>query len=139
MLSIDSFKNILKDKKLKVTDGRLDVLTVLENSGTPLDVAEIIVRLKKKNSTIDQATVYRILETLTTKGVLLKVQFHEDKFRYELNIGEHHHLVCDNCGHIEAIEDCPVNAIYDTVRTKQGFKITHHSLEFFGLCKKCHT
>ncbi len=128
----------LHDAELKVTPARLGVLDVLEHTDTPMDVSSIIKSLKKNTIPADKVTVFRILNSLTEKGLLKSIQFNEGKLRYEYaDKPEHHHFVCDQCGTIEDIEDCNVSILIKRMIKKKGVLVKRHSLEFFGLCADC--
>lgn len=131
-------KDELREAELKATPTRLAVLKLLEQTERPIDVASIIEYLKAHDIDADQATVFRIINTFTEKGLTRQLQFHEGKFRYELTSkGEHHHLICVHCGSIEDISDCNIGALEKEIEKKKGFKVASHSLEFFGICKQC--
>ncbi|MBI2031371.1 MAG: transcriptional repressor [Candidatus Levybacteria bacterium] len=128
----------LNKLNLKATPARLAVLRLLENSREPIDVSSIIRFLKKNKVKADPATVFRIVNLLTQKGVLKQVRFNEDKFRYEYGLkNEHHHLICQSCGEIEDMSDCPIDSLKKEIHKKKKFIIKTHSLEFFGICKNC--
>ncbi len=131
-------KEELRSASLKATPARLGVLELLEASEKPLDVATMIAYLEEKNISADHATVFRIINLFTEKGLTKQIQFNEGKFRYELNNKtDHHHLVCEKCGDIEDISDCNINALEKEIEKKKHFKVNSHSLEFYGICKNC--
>jgi len=127
-------QNLLKVKGLKATAARIAVLDLLEKENKPTDVVTIVDNLSIQ---ADQATIYRILEALTEKEIVNKLEFGEGKYRYEFNNGDHHHLICNNCGSIEDIEDKFMEKFEKEIREKKGFMVKSHSLEFFGVCKLC--
>lgn len=128
----------LREADLKATPARLAALKVLESSDKPLDVATIKLILKKNGINTDPATVFRMMNSFLSKGIVREVNLQESKQRYEHSARkEHHHLLCDNCGSIEDISDCNINVWKKELQKKKGFIVKHHSLEFFGLCKKC--
>lgn len=130
-------KEELRNADLKATPARLAILALLERTEKPLPVASIHAYLQEREIAADQATVFRILNAFTEKGITKQVQFHEGKFRYELAGKEHHHLICDSCGEIEDIADCNIEQLEREISNKKDFLVKRHSLEFFGLCKNC--
>lgn len=122
---------------LKKTKSRQQVLELLLKEGRPMDALEIYTLLVREDTTIDQVTVYRVLDIFFQKGLVHRLEFQEGKFRYELAGEEHHHLICQNCGKIEDISDCGLEAFEKEIRQKKGFIVKKHSLEFFGLCSVC--
>lgn len=127
----------LRTASLKATPARLAVLRLLEKTDQPLDVATIIAYLNKQGVDADQATVFRIINLFTDKGLARQIQLNEGKFRYERGGEEHHHLICERCGGIEDVSDCNIGGLEKEIHSKKGFLVKRHSLEFFGVCKQC--
>ena len=131
-------KEELRDLDLKATPKRLAVLKLLETTDKPVDIAMITVYLKKHKVKTDPATVFRIMNLFTAKGITKQIQLNESKFRYELSSqSDHHHLICESCGSIEDITDCNIEGLEKEIEKKKKFKIKSHALEFFGLCSNC--
>jgi Fe2+ or Zn2+ uptake regulation protein len=131
-------KDELNEVDLRATPARLALMTLLEKSDKPLDVQSMINFLEKKDIKTDPATVFRIVNMFTEKGLVRPIQLNEGKFRYELkDKADHHHLVCEKCGEIEDISDCNIHALEKEIEKKKKFKVTSHSLEFFGVCLSC--
>jgi Fur family ferric uptake transcriptional regulator len=126
----------LKQADLHITPARLATLHLFETHNKPVDAQHLIDHLHKELG-IDRVTVFRILNVFTEKGLIRKVEFGEGKARYELNKGEHHHLICQVCGKIEEIENCHIDEFKKEIKQKTGFIVKQHSLEFFGVCKDC--
>ncbi len=119
---------------LKNTPSRLAILSALKEKSYPLDVMQIFELTKDKT---DLATVYRTLETFYDNGLINKLEFGEGKYRYEIKGKDHHHLICRGCRKIEDVEDKFMNDWESEIKTKRGFLVSSHSLEFFGLCRDC--
>lgn len=131
------YRPLLQKVGLKVTPERLSILDVLGRVKTPLSVKDLKEKLKSTN--IDQATIYRNMESLTKSGVIRLVNFQHDHNHYELaNEGHHHHLICEGCGKVVDVSKCDTSKIEQEVKKLGKFAtINSHALEFFGLCKSC--
>ncbi len=128
----------LNEADLRATPARIAVMKLLESAATPVDIQMIKDYLDDKNIKADPATVFRIMNMFTDKGITRQISFNEGKFRYELaNREDHHHLICENCGKIEDISDCNIVSLQKDIEKKKHFKVTSHALEFYGLCKSC--
>lgn len=128
----------LNEANLRATPARLALMKLLESTDKPLDVQSMLAFLKENKLETDPATVFRMVNTFTEKGIVKQIQLHEGKFRYELtNKASHHHLVCEKCGDIEDISNCNIAALEKDIFEKKQFAVTSHSLEFFGICKQC--
>jgi Fur family ferric uptake transcriptional regulator len=133
-----NLKNDLRQADLKATPARLAVLEVLGKEQKPLDAGAIIDLLNRSRIYADQATIFRILNVFTDKGITRQINFNEGKSRYELSGRQkHHHLICQDCGDIEDMSDCPIDSLKREIKFKHGFSVKSHSLEFFGICQKC--
>lgn len=128
----------LHDAKLRATPARLALMNLLEKANKPLDVQEMITHLNKMEIKTDPATVFRIVNMFSDKGLVKTIELHEGKFRYELaSRPEHHHFLCTNCGMIEDISDCNVRMLEEEIEKRKQIRIMSHSLEFFGICSDC--
>lgn len=135
-------KNIFKDlssKGIKLTIARKGIIEVLFKAGQPLSAEEILVKLKKVKNNPDQATVYRQVSFLRNAKIISELDFGDGKKRYEYDFKKHHHhLVCLKCG---KIEDFTPHLDLEKEEVQIGkskcFKVSYHSLEFFGTCKDC--
>jgi Fe2+ or Zn2+ uptake regulation protein len=131
-------KDELNEVDLRATPARVALMNFLETADKPVDVQTMIDYLEKKAIKTDPATVFRIVNMFTEKGLTKQIQFQEGKSRYELAAGaDHHHLVCSNCGDVQDISDCNIDVLENHIEKKKQFKVTSHSLEFYGLCSRC--
>ena len=132
---MDSVISILREKGLRVTTQKKDLLEALKLK--PQTVLELYTAIQLKKRKIDKTTIYRILTGFVTLGFVKEIHFASRETRYELtNCPHHHHLICETCGDIKDIK-LNEEGIINEVQKQSSFKITHHSLEFFGICKKC--
>ena len=129
--------NILKSVNLKTTKKRMIILSVLNKSDTPL-TSEDILEQTSKEVNINLSTIYRALNALTDKGILLKQLSNDGKTYYQINNREHkHQLVCSLCNKIILVSCCPLKKFENDLCEETGFTITSHNLEFTGICPEC--
>ena len=122
IIGMNDYRSVLKNSELKVTPARLSVLSYLEHTKSPLDIDSIYKHISQEHEAVDQATIYRVVETLYKKGIVTRLEFGEGKYRYELHGDDHHHLVCENCGAIEDITDCAIRDLEaDITRLKLNY------------------
>jgi len=134
----NAIPELLRARGLKATPERQSILLVLLKAKHPLTIQEI--KSVMKNSPIDQATIYRTMNRLVTMGIVRQVDFQHGHMHYELyDTEDHHHLICTSCGRIEDIHGCSANKLAVAVlrSSSQFAKVTSHSFELFGLCKRC--
>ena len=131
-------QELLRDKGLKATPARVAILGVLEGVKEPATIDEICSMLKDK--TINPATVYRTINSLCEEGLVRQIDFRHGHGHYELSsTGDHHHIICTQCGLVEDFTGCYGDKIARAVLkdAKKFSEILDHSLELFGICKKC--
>ena len=79
-----------------------------------------------------------MMNSFSSKGLVRKISLQESKLRYEHTAKEdHHHLICKNCENIEDFSGCNIPELEKEITKKKKFLVKSHSLEFFGLCKRC--
>lgn len=133
-----TYETILRTHGYRVTEGRVSLLSFLAKAKSPLTVSQI---LKGLHGTLDKVTLYRALVDFSHKKIITKVNLQDTLTRYEFLHANHHHhhIICERCGKIEDIEHCEQPHLEKSIlkHSKTFSAITSHSLEFFGICKKC--
>lgn len=131
----DAYPGILRDHGLKVTESRLRIFDILFRSRKPLSVSDVVSALKG----IDTVTVYRTLQQFVTAHLASPVHLSHNRAYFEYIHAHHHHLVCTDCGLIADIKECDTSSREkNTLQQAPDFaRISSHSLEYFGICKKC--
>lgn len=140
----ERFKEMLRDRKLKVTNQRLMVLDVIaDHPGEHLTAEEIYELVKIKYPEIGLATIYRTVQVLVDLRVIDKVSFDDGFARYELG-GEdeeghhrHHHAICRNCGAVMSFEDDLLELLEQEIYERMGFRVTDHEVKLYGYCDGC--
>ena len=137
----DTYATLLRTHGLKATPQRVQVLGLLAATKKPISIPELQEKAGKGAGELDSVTLYRSLETLVEKSLARPVDLRHGHTDYELTTDRehHHHIVCENCGAIEDFEWCPEPNLEKKIlkNTRNFSKLTDHSLEFFGVCKKC--
>jgi Fur family transcriptional regulator, peroxide stress response regulator len=97
---------------------------------------EIYDSVRKQLPRISLGTVYRNLDFLAEQGIIRKLEIGGAKARFD-ECGEHHHVLCVQCGKIDDIHDTPGDLLNEEITELNGYKIIGFRLEFFGLCPEC--
>lgn len=130
---------VLQKSGERITPIRRALLESFCNFPKPQTPQELLAYLEKKGLMANKTTVYRQLEILIQTGLIQEVNFSDRSKRYELSSKDHHHhLVCQNCKKVEDVHlDNDLDKQEKKIWQKNHFKVLQHSLEFFGLCKRC--
>ena len=112
------------------------VLRVVNGTTSHPTAKWIYEEVRQEIPDISLGTVYRNLKLLKREGKILELDF-TTLGRFDGNIYNHYHFRCERCGGMFDV-DGPVDRLMDDrIAQKTGFNITHHRLEFRGLCKDC--
>ena len=129
----------LNQEGLRVTHPRRVVISVLEQSGTPLSPQAIHRRSLEAKEEIGLVSVYRTLDLLTELGLVRRVHGQNECQCYVLaSPGHYHHLVCQHCGsavEFSGMED--LSSLLAPIELETGFTINEHLLQFSGVCPEC--
>jgi Fur family transcriptional regulator, ferric uptake regulator len=133
-----NYRNKLNLVGLRATPARLVVMKFMDVTVKPIDVGMILDFLKTEDTTVNQATIFRMMNDFLEKGITRQIQFEDGKARYELlSKGDHHHLICEKCGKVKSVFDNVIPKMEKEIQKTQKFLVKRHSLEFFGLCDDC--
>ncbi len=95
---------------------------------------------RKTGRPVGLASVYRVLDLLTEKGFVQKLDLGDDHSYYEQveDDGEHHHhLVCNDCGRVEAFADEQLETALRGLERQTGFSVESHDVLLRGSCEAC--
>jgi Fe2+ or Zn2+ uptake regulation protein len=134
--AIDALQ-MLREASLRVTRPRIAVLEAVDLL-PHADTDSILTAVRQALPEVSHQTVYDSLRTLTTSGLVRRIQPAGSVARYETRVGDnHHHVVCRSCG-VVADVDC---AVGETVclapSDDHGFQIDEAEVVYWGLCPDC--
>lgn len=118
-------ENILKNKNLKITKNRLQVLNYI-NAKKYVSLKEMV-----NNLDIDKSTIYRIVDIYCENNILESLILDEER-KYFLTNKHLHILKCIKCHQELEITSCPIEK-----NNYNDFLIMKHFLIIEGICKKC--
>jgi Fur family ferric uptake transcriptional regulator len=130
-----TFKRIIRNMGLKVTQQRLAILEALSQGRAHVTAQEVFEGVHREHPEIGFATVYRFLRKLTEEGFVTEVRMGGLPARYELTPKNHHdHLTCQQCGKIIEFENTEIERLQERVAREHGFSLRGHVLELYGSC-----
>jgi Fur family ferric uptake transcriptional regulator len=115
------------------------VIELLGGQRCCLTAQEIFDRLRAEGRRVGIATVYRTLEQLTRDGFVQRVDLGAGISRFEpvhADGEHHHHLVCDDCGKVEAFVDDELERALHKVEGQTGYSVAH-DVVLRGVCSDC--
>lgn len=141
----EEFKQLLKEKGLKVTRQRLVVLEAIASCPEEHLTAEEIFSLVKVDCPdIGLATVYRTIQLLNELHLIDRINFDDGFVRYEIGSApnnvqkhRHHHLICVKCGKVISFQDDLLEELEEKIAATTGFSVVNHEVKLYGYCTEC--
>lgn len=146
--------HVLKERGYRITTPRRRVIELLAQSPVPMSAYDIRDRLLEMEQKVDTVSVYRILDCLEENGLLHRIRssgkvmkcHHADHCHGEethdhdcTEISHHILVLCQVCQQVTELEDPNISQWMDHVAKTAGFRLTGHTLEFYGECSQCQT
>ena len=133
-----SSEKILKQHNLRITQFRLDVISIFNNAGHALSAADLESRL----SDPDRITLYRTLKSFEDKGIIHKAVDGTQTQKFALcesDCNEHHHHDEHVHFHCQLCENtfCMDHVYVPKVVLPHGFTLKDSSMIVNGICEKC--
>ncbi|MEG0181318.1 MAG: transcriptional repressor [Peptostreptococcaceae bacterium] len=93
--------------------------------------------LKKDNPNLSLGTVYRNLSQLVNHGFIQKVSMPGLPDRFDANVIEHNHMICDICGNIQDIHCDILKKIPNIISDELNLEIISCNVILRGICENC--
>ncbi len=131
---INKYVKLLKEKSIKITSQRLEILKFLDENRIHPTVEIIYKELKEKNPALSKTTVYNSVDILKDHGLIQSITICGSEHRYDFKHNMHHHFLCNKCGEIIDIDiECPnLGRMLEC-----GHEIEEVHGYFKGICMKC--
>ncbi len=136
MARYSKVKQILKSHKLRVTDGRVDILEYFLRQNKTLSFKDLEDEFKE----LDRVTLYRTLSSFTENGVLHKIPDDSGLATYGLchdtcssddHVHDHMHFKCNECGTTVCLDQ------HIPKINVPGYQVEEANLILKGICKIC--
>jgi Fur family ferric uptake transcriptional regulator/Fur family peroxide stress response transcriptional regulator len=137
--SMIDYAHMLKEKDLKATFQRMNILSVVDKYGH-MSVEGIYEEVSKVHPSLSLATIYKNIILMTEKGVLVEVPIVGRKSKYELSKADHMHLICTECGNVEdkvCYEE--TDKLFRHLTQEEHFKLNKRQVNLYGVCGACQT
>ena len=122
---------------LRVTRPRVAVLEAV-HANPHLDTEALITAARARLGAVSHQAVYNVLQILTDRGLVRRIQPQGSVARYEARVGDnHHHLVCRSCGAISDVDCATGEAPCLTPSDDAGFVVDEAEVIYWGQCGSC--
>jgi len=130
-----TFRDFLRDKKLKFTTERLAIFSAVKNFGRPFEAEELLLVLREKELRVSKATIYRTIKHLLDAGLLKQVHFGGGKqahYDFVHPDNAHDHLLDLDTGAIIPFSSDLVHKLRNQIAKQMGFDATGHRFQILG-------
>ena len=125
----------LKQHGLRKTPERFAILARVLGLKGHFDAEKLHLTLDSSGYHVSLSTVYNALELLCECGLLRRHTFGREA-QYEIEVGNHFHLICETCGKIKEVDDAELmRGIMG--RRFSAFSPAYCSVSVYGKCNAC--
>ena len=124
-------------KVLRYSKLREAVMKLLQSVTSHPTAEWIYTQLKKTDSSISLATVYRNLNQLYELGSIIRIGAGDGTVHYDATVHDHCHFICNMCKKVSDIDVPSAPSLKTEAEKINDIRITKSNLVFFGLCPNC--
>ncbi|MCF0121177.1 MAG: transcriptional repressor [Oscillospiraceae bacterium] len=93
--------------------------------------------LRQSMPDLSLATIYRNLALFRSEGCARGVCFVNGEERFDADVSDHPHLVCEHCGRVVDLDSELVSLDTAAVEESCGASVTSADIVFYGKCADC--
>ncbi|MDX1807952.1 MAG: transcriptional repressor [Sulfurospirillaceae bacterium] len=116
-------EHIIKDKNLKLTPARIEILEILIAKNKPISYEDI-----KDTLSMDKATFYRNIAKFEESSIIRSFEANDKKRYFSLEQNFHPHFICTKCNMISCLNEANIIRM-------ENYKI--ESIVIKGICPLC--
>jgi len=122
---------------LRRSKQREAILNFLRSTSSHPTAYHIYEAVRKEIPHISLGTVYRNLRLLRDEAEIMELDLAGSLSRFDGDTRSHYHFRCERCGRVFDVDEPVDLERNERVAKKTGFRVSHHILEFRGLCRDC--
>jgi Fur family ferric uptake transcriptional regulator len=127
----------VRDRGLRVTAARRQVIEALYATGRPVTAEEIASGMYGRFVPCDLASVYRNLEALEELGLVRHMHLGHGPGLYAPASLSHEYVACERCGRSQTVPADCVALLRGLVAKAVGYRVSFGHLPLAGLCPAC--
>lgn len=133
-----TFTEYLQGKKLRKTPERYAILDKVCDMTEHFHIDTLYSELETASYHVSLATVYNTMDLLIDCGLVRRHQFNNQPAQYEKvsGVGNHHHLICTQCGRIKDVKDQELLKMMNA-RRYPAFHTSYFAINVYGVCSRC--
>ncbi|MDA2967920.1 MAG: Fur family transcriptional regulator [Actinomycetota bacterium] len=120
---------------LKVTPQRQLLFRLMHGNNMHPTAEALYSEASAQMPGISLRTVYQTLTDLASMGELRLIDVGAGAVRFDPNVDEHHHVICQGCGDVRDVYVAGSQALH--IEGLNGFSVDSTSILFHGSCASC--
>jgi Fe2+ or Zn2+ uptake regulation protein len=136
MRSPSDLADAFRSSGRKLTPQRERIFRVLHENPTHPTAEAVHAEVVADMPSVSLRTVYATLHDLADMGELVQLDLGTGSSRFDPNVSDHHHLVCDACGRVQDI-DLAVPTFELDADAADGFRVDATQIVLRGRCTSC--
>ena len=137
MRSPAELTDAFRHQGLKLTPQRQLLFKLLYGNSVHPSAEALYAQASEMMPGISLRTIYQTLNDLAVMGELQSVSVGSGPARFDPNIDDHHHAVCDECGdvvdvYVKNLDELQIDGL-------EGFRPQAARLVLSGICRRCAT
>jgi Fur family ferric uptake transcriptional regulator len=138
MTHCHTFLSALRRRGFRVTPQREMIVEAIAHGGRHLTAEQIFLKVQRRTSALNIATVYRTLELLVEEGLVTRTNLGAGKEVFaSIRHGPHVHLVCRSCGNVIEADGSLVLPLGEQIDDLYRFASDLQHLSIPGVCEAC--
>lgn len=134
---LEQFKSVARQAGIKLTHQRLEIFRAVASSEEHPSAEAVYNSVRTTMPTVSLDTVYRTLWMLTDLGLLTTLGPRQGSVRFEPNLAQHHHYLCDRCGKLLDFESPELDALKLPDAVNRLGQVVSAHVEVRGICNAC--
>ncbi len=126
------------------TKSKNEIIAYIEkHKDRRFSAADVYEYILQHGGNINLATIYRNLDKLTRRGILIKLKNAKDDYSvYQYldkdgGCAHHLHVQCRECGNMLHIDDSAMTRIHSYLQNQCGYSLDCKDSMLIGHCEKC--
>ena len=133
------FASYLRENGLRMTRQRETIVRTFLSSEGHLSTEELYDLVKRVDSRIGYATVFRTLKALTECGLARETDLADGRARFEhyYRHPQHHHIICVQCNRTIEFFSPELESLHKKIVAQYDFEALRTRFQIFGICAGC--
>ncbi len=131
------FERKCRKSSMRLTPQRLEIFRELAAACDHPSAYTLHGRLRGRMPMLSLDTVYRTLITFEQSGLITKVHTPESQARFDADMENHDHLICEICKEIQDIRCSASDSRTFPEKVMQWGLVKKKNVVFYGVCNKC--